>query len=160
MSDLQSNIELGATRGVTIGALFSVGALVMVLARGAGVLEGYRIGLLGLITYNLVGGAVTGAIVGSLLPLAIRNSLSAAAVGFIAMLPASVVGMFLVTPPNEWREVVPLGSLASAALLGGLGGPLLRSQDAGETTPNWRFIGIVVGVGGVLAFLMYLAGWW
>ncbi len=160
MSDLQSNIQVGAVRGVTIGAFFSVGALIMVLVRGTGVLEDYRISLLGLIAYNLVEGAVTGAIVGSLLPFAMRDSLGAAGVGFVAMLPASIVGMLLVTPPTEWHETVPIGSLVGAALLGGLGGPLIRSQDAGETTPNWRFIGIVVAVAGILVLSTRLAGWW
>src|SRR5213078_3458222 len=81
----------------------------MVLVRGTGVLEDYRISLFGLIAYNLVGGAVTGAIVGSLLPFAKRNSLGAAGVGFVGMLPASIVGMLLVTPPTEWHDIVPLG---------------------------------------------------
>ena len=58
------------------------------------------------------------------------------------------------------HDIVPIGSLVGAVLLGGLGGPLIRSQDAGDTTPNWRFIGIVVAIAGILVLSMRLAGWW
>jgi uncharacterized membrane protein YsdA (DUF1294 family) len=159
-TEFQKNVQAGIKRGLAIGAFFATGSVLLVLLRGPSALEGYRISLLGLITYDLIGGAVTGAIVGSLLPVANRNSGGAALVGFIAMLPASVVAMLLVTPSGEWRQVVPVGSLVAAALLGGLSGPLFRSQDRGEATTNWRFVAIVVSVGVVLGLLMFLAGWW
>jgi len=76
------------------------------------------------------------------------------------MLPASFVGMLIVTPSDQWDRVIPIGSLVAAALLGGLIGPLLRSYYADEVTTNWRFVAIVVSTGTVVALIMYLAGWW
>jgi hypothetical protein len=160
MSDLQSNGRLGLNRGLAIGGFFAAGSLLMVATRGISVLDDYHTTLPGLLAFNVIGGAITGAIVGVLLPVANRGAVSAALVGFVAMLPASVVGMLMVTPHGEWRDVVPVGSLAGAALLGGLGGPLLRSSYAGETATNWRFVAILVAVGAALGFLMHLAGWW
>ena len=160
MTSFQENVQLGFKRGLEIGAFFGAGAVVLVLVRGPSALNEYRISLLGLIAYDLVGGATTGIIAGSLLPFASRGSLAAALVGFVAMLPASLVGMLVVTPSDEWSHVVPIGFPVSAALLGGLGGPLLRSFYAGESSTNWRFVAAVVSGGAVLALLMYLAGWW
>lgn len=160
MSTLQSNVRLGTGRGLAIGGFFAAGSLLIVATRGMSVLDDYHTTLPGLLAFNLIGGAVTGAIVGVLLPLASRGAISAGLVGFVAMLPASVVGMLMVTPRGEWPNVVPMGTLAGAALLGGLGGPLLRSSYAGETATNWRFVAIFVAVGATLGLLMYLAGWW
>jgi|SRR6266550_6876547 len=160
MTDLQRNVRLGISRGLAIGDFFAAGSLLMVATRGRSVLDDYHTTLPGLLAFNVVGGAITGAIVGVLLPVASRGAVSAAVVGFVGMLPASVVGMLMVTPHAEWRDVVPIGTLAGAALLGGLGGPLLRSSYAGETATNWRFVAIFVGGGAALGFLMYLAGWW
>ncbi len=160
MSDLQSNVRLGVSRGLTIGGFFAAGSLLVVATRGMSVLDDYHTTLPGLLAFNVIGGAITGAIVGVLLPVASRGAVRAAVLGFVAMLPASVVGMLMVTPQGEWRDVVPIRTLAGAALLGGLGGPLLRSSYAGETATNWRFVAFFVARGTALGFLMYLAGWW
>ncbi len=160
MSDLQNNVRLGISRGLAVGGFFAAGSLLMVATRGMAVLDDYHTTLPGLLAFNVIGGSITGAIVGALLPVASRGAVSAAVVGFVAMLPASLVGMLMVTPHGEWRDVVPVGTLAGAGLLGGLGGPLLRSSYAGETATNWRVVAIFVAVGAALGFLMYLAGWW
>ena len=160
MTNFQRNMQLGLRRGIEIGGFFAAGAVVSVLVSGPKVLDQYRISLVGLLAYDLTGGALTGLIVGSLLPFASRSSIWAALIGFISMLPASLVGMLIVTPSDEWGSIVPAGFLVAAALLGGLGGPLLRSFYAGETTTNWRFVAIVASTGAVLALLMYFAGWW
>ncbi len=132
MNRVAANVRLGVTYGVGIGGTFALGSLVTAFVRGAGFLDDYRISLVGLIAFNLLGGAATGAIVGLLLPLAKRSAIGASAVGFVAMLPISLLGMLLVTPPGEWSDVVPLGAPVAAALLGGLIGPALRSQLLGE----------------------------
>jgi hypothetical protein len=132
MNRVAANVRLGVIYGLAIGGTFALGSLITVLVRGATFLDDYRISLLGLIAFNLVGGAGTGAIAGLLLPLAKRSAIGASAVGFVAMLPISFIGMLLVTPPGEWREVIPLGAPVGAALLGGLIGPALRSQLLGE----------------------------
>ena len=160
MTTFRTNLGVGVTRGLAIGAFFAAGALVLRLVNGSRFLDDNYVSLLGLIAYDVLAGAATGAIVGSLLPLASRSSIGAALVGFVAMLPASFVGMLIVTPSDQWDRVIPIGSLVAAALLGGLIGPLLRSYYADEVTTNWRFVAIVVSTGTVVALIMYLAGWW
>src|SRR2546430_793846 len=149
MTTFRTNLGVGVTRGLAIGAFFAAGALVLRLVNGSRFLDDYHVSLLGLIAYDVLAGAatgaivgsllplasrssITGAIVGSLLPLASRSSIGAALVGFVAMLPASFVGMLIVTPSDQWDRVIPIGSLVAAALLGGLIGPLLRSYYADE----------------------------
>jgi hypothetical protein len=109
-----------------------------VLVRGAGVLDQFRISLLGLMLYDLLGGAATGAIVGVLLPLARRSGIGAAVVGFVALVPICFIGTLIVFPPEKWRDLVPATPLVAAALLGGLGGPALRSQYLNEFLPRPR----------------------
>src|SRR3989440_10651494 len=101
MTTFRTNLGVGVTRGLAIGAFFAAGALVLRLVNGSRFLDDYHVSLLGLIAYDVLAGAATGAIVGSLLPLASRSSIGAALVGFVAMLPASFVGMLIVAPRSE-----------------------------------------------------------
>ncbi len=132
MKSVATNVKLGVVYGVGIGATFALGAVLMVLIRGIHSLTDYRISLPGLIALDLLGGVGTGAIVGLFLPFAARSALRASVVGFVAMLPFSFVGMLIVTPPDEWPKVIPVGPLVAAALLGGLIGPALRTQLLGK----------------------------
>jgi hypothetical protein len=132
MNDLAQRVRLGVTRGLVIGGAYVAASLVVVILRGPSVLEQFRMSVAALIAYDLLGGALTGAIVGVLLPLAERSGLGAAVVGFVSMFPVCLIGTLIVSPPEKWHEVIPAAPLVSAALLGGLGGPALRSQYRGE----------------------------
>src|SRR2546430_4391343 len=74
MTTFRTNLGVGVTRGLAIGAFFAAGALVLRLVNGSRFLDDYHVSLLGLIAYDVLAGAATGAIVGSLLPLASRRS--------------------------------------------------------------------------------------
>src|SRR5438552_404530 len=117
MTTFRTNLGVGVTRGLAIGAFFAAGALVLRLVNGSRFLDDNHVSLLGLIAYDVLAGAATGAIVGSLLPLASRSSIGAALVGFVAMLPASFVGMLIVTPSDQWDRVIPIGSLVAGVTM-------------------------------------------
>jgi len=161
MDALPANVRKGIRGGIVIGATWAVGGLIQALVRGPTfVHQQYNMSLFGLIAYNLLGGAGTGAIVGVLLPVASRSAVGAAMVGFVAMLPVSFITIAILAPVGQLHRYLPAVPLVMAAVLGGLGGPAIRSQSLGETEPSWRFIGFVVGVGTLIAVALYLAGWW
>ncbi len=132
MNRLGTNMRLGIREGLVIGAGYLAGSLVMVILRGPSILEQFRISLVGLVVYDILGGAATGAIVGLLLPLAKRSGIGAAIVGFAALLPICFIGTLIVFSPEEWHKLLPSTPLVSAGLLGGLGGPVLRTQYLGR----------------------------
>ena len=86
-------------------------------------------GVVGLVAFDLLDGAVTAAIVGMFLPAAKDSGLGADLVGFIALISVCWVGTLIALPPDQWHRMIPGVPLVAAALLGGLGGPAVRCQS-------------------------------
>jgi hypothetical protein len=156
---LSDRVRWGAGWGLYLG-LGQCGLQLVAFAAG----KRPTAALWALLPVYLVGGVLTGGIVGVLRPWA-DSDLRAAVVGFVAMVPVTFALFLLIASPVDFRAFSPWMELITAALLGGLGGPFLRSQvlfvEPGyRVRTNWKFVSALVGAAAVLVLLTKLAHWW
>jgi hypothetical protein len=119
MKAIWENVTTGVRWGVYFGVVFSAIATVMVIIAGPGSLaeKGYNVGYLGLIALYLVGGFVSGALAGAMLPLC-RTTVGVMVTGAVAALPLMFLVAPVVVPREDWSEYMPWFAFIAAAIWG------------------------------------------
>ena len=163
MTQLSKNLRAGLNWGVYFAIVFSVIATILVILRGPQVLAEYNTTYIALIASYLLAGTSGGLVAGCFLPLG-RTQGGAALVGFAAAVPVSLEMTAFVTPVADWATSrFFLVGLIGALTLGPAGGAAVWygiNRGRAQEQTRWQFITIVLALGGTLALIMHLAGWW
>jgi hypothetical protein len=139
--DAVAGVKWGLGAAGVLCAWVTVVALVNLVVNGSLTLRGrgQEYHILAIIAAYVVGGAVTGAIVGALRPL-LRWKFGAAVVGAMAAVP--LVGITVARSGfTSWEAADTFGVVFGALVLGGGGGLILRAfllEGVGETTDEGR----------------------
>jgi len=111
--------------GLGYGLVFTAWILILAVLRGSSSITRFGVGVPVLIGLYIGGGLVGGTLVGLLLPLARRNSILAALVGWLAPFPFFVAFGLITASVDEtaWESV---GLAATASVIGAVLGVWIR----------------------------------
>jgi hypothetical protein len=116
-----------------------IGWVVLIwLLRGSEPFERKGVTFLAVVVLYLVGGPVTGAIVGLLRPVA-KSGLGAAITGVVAAIPVSVMAIAAVGGFPPWTRQHTFASIVMAVVGGAMGGYMFRAFLSDESSPSAPF---------------------
>ena len=120
-----SNIFRGARWGLAFATVYCAYVTLIFIIGGPGVLDRYGVSLGEVVLVYVVGGILSGASVGLLLPLT-RWKAGSALVGVVAMLPVFVGIAYTVAGPPPWEFPQKFATVLSSVVVGGLGGLIFK----------------------------------
>jgi len=125
-SNSGDRIRWGLRWGAYYSVILTAWVTLLWLLRGSRPFEGQSVTLVAVVTLYVVGGPVTGAIVGLLLPFA-RSGLGAAITGIVAAIPISVMAIATVGGFPPWTTRHSIASALMAVTGGALAGYVFRA---------------------------------
>jgi hypothetical protein len=117
-------VTIGAKVGVVLGGIYSVVGGAVVLLRGA-IVPSPEISLYSLVMAYMIGGPISGALAGALLPIA-RSLLGSILVGFLSLFPLVLGARLVIRGFVPWDEADSTVVAATSLLIGGMTGAFIN----------------------------------
>lgn len=122
---LQRRVVVGIRAGLSVAGLLSLWVFVVWAVQGGGTFAFLGTTLPTVIGIYFIGGAITGGLVGALLPMT-QRVLGAGIVGVIAGIPTAALIVGSLEGFAPWTEIHTVSAVGTAVLVGGLSGVLIR----------------------------------